>query len=195
MRSDTPPRLPLPYALPDDTPRPTRHDGNQLLWRHPAACPDPPAHAFPDNNRRGRVPSPTPAPGTPAAAAAALSNATASRDQHPRRSRRRRRRRTNSRRRSHGRSSHQLPPQQPRQEQPPTSAAAATAARTKISGNGVPRSTRCHNIQNPTNNPYFASQRACPWLNHCTSARLGLVFFMFKMRYLLQDLLPPRPTQ
>jgi len=40
MRSDTPPRLPLAHALPYDTPRQTRHGGNQLSWRHPAACPN-----------------------------------------------------------------------------------------------------------------------------------------------------------
>ena len=51
MRYDTPPRLRLAYALPDDTPRPTRHGGNQLSWRHPAACPDPLAHTLPDDIR------------------------------------------------------------------------------------------------------------------------------------------------
>ena len=48
----SPSRLPLAHALPDDTPRPTRHGGNQLPWRHPAACSDPLAHAPPDDTPR-----------------------------------------------------------------------------------------------------------------------------------------------
>jgi len=31
--------------------------------------------------------------------------------------------------------------------------------------------------------------------NRCISAHLGLVYFLLKMQYLLNDLLPPRPTQ
>ena len=54
--SDTAPRLPLAHALPDDTPRRTRHDGNQLPWRHPAACPNPLAHTLPPPQPRQEHP-------------------------------------------------------------------------------------------------------------------------------------------
>ena len=81
MRFDNPPRLPLAHAFPDDTPRPTRYGGNQLPWRHPAACPDLPAHALPPPQPRQEQP--------PTSAAAATARTA-----------------TNFRRRSHGKNSH-----------------------------------------------------------------------------------------
>jgi len=59
MRSDTPPRLRLTHALPDDnTPRDLRGTtaaSSQLPWRHPAACPDPFAQALLDDTPRSNV--------------------------------------------------------------------------------------------------------------------------------------------
>ena len=128
-----PPRLPLANALPDDNPRSTQHDGNQLSWRHPATCPDPLARLLLDRDPaldllvhwpRGRFGSPR-ALATWTSPASSSTTACLLLDRGPALPgdicRRRRRRRTNFRRHSHHRpfQRHRIPRPTPSPPPPP----------------------------------------------------------------------------